>query len=107
LSKGCHYLIQQGAKLVETVSDILDELGSIRTFPANTCPDVGICYHEPQLSAEEQAIYRWITHEITPLDVIILRSGLTAGKISSILLSLELHGHIHSVSGGYIRVMTK
>ena len=38
------------------------------------------------------------------MDVIILRSGLTAGEVSSILLILELDGYIQSVPGGYVRL---
>jgi DNA processing protein len=107
LARGCHHLIRQGAKLVETAADILDELGAHK---------VPILKKEKRISAEEMAphadlsldcqqILNQIGYEITPLDVIILRSGLTAGGVSSILLTLELNGYVQSVPGGYARVI--
>jgi DNA processing protein len=107
LSKGCHYLIREGAKLVETAADILEELEGMRSLPVSmpdSMPDtVKKMPKDLNLSTEEHAVYQWINHEMTPLDVIILRSGLTANKVSSILLRLELYGHIHSTMGGYVR----
>lgn len=97
LSQGCHYLIKQGAKLVDSVTDILEEFGS-STNPANLQPD------SPPNSPEAARILEQIDYEITPIDVILLRSQLTGSEISSILLSLELQGLIQFVSGGYVRI---
>ncbi len=99
LSRGCHHLIRQGAKLVETAQDIIEETGALQQL-CQTMPEP---VQSQPLSGNKRLVYDQVDHEITPVDVIVLRSGLTAGEVSPILLLLELDGHIHSVSGGYRR----
>lgn len=99
LSKGCHALIRQGAKLVETAGDILEELGG-HYRPVACVPDRSL----EGLSAPLKSILEQIGYEITPLDVVLLHSGLTVSELSSMLLTLELDGYIQSMTGGYIRV---
>lgn len=108
LSRGCHYLIREGAKLVETAKDILEELSaSLTHLKPRICP-VSLSTNEDTvpLSPEQKAVFNEIGCEITPFDVILLRSGLTAGEVSSILLTLELNGCIQSVPGGYVRCVS-
>lgn len=100
LVRGCHYLIRQGAKLVETVEDIVAELQPF-------CRIAKVVHkskaREPLEKIEEHVLAQ-IEYEITAMDVIILRSSLTTSEVSSILLALELKGYIQSVHGGYIQV---
>jgi DNA processing protein len=103
LYRGCHYLIRQGAKLVETVADITEELHTTLAgaqVPDKT-PKLSKCLNA--LKPEEQQVLHVIGYEMTPFDVILLQSGLTASECSSILLRLELEGYIQSLPGGVIR----
>lgn len=98
LARGCHQLIRQGAKLVDAASDILEEMGVLFTPQSEV-----ILAKEQPLMPEYRQILDQIGHELTPLDVIICRSGLTAGQVSSILLIMELNGYVQSLAGGYVR----
>lgn len=103
LTKGCHALIKQGAKLVEKAEDILEE---IKLWHANfTNPVTCMPTSLKGLSPIEERIFQQIGYEITPIDMIIWRSGLTPKEVSSILLILELNGYIQSSPGGYIRAV--
>lgn len=102
LARGCHQLIQTGAKLVETAKDIIEELGSLCAFALPAHNDCKIP-NKVKLDVKSICLLAQIGYEVTALDAIILRSGLTAGEVSSILLSLELQGYVQNVQGGYAR----
>lgn len=106
LSKGCHNLIRNGAKLVETVEDILEEfrhhidLDSLHQdgeIVANT-------HHDDELDPQHEKILDSMGHEPISIDTLIERSGLEVGEVSSILLILELNNRVtHHGNGLYIR----
>jgi DNA processing protein len=100
LTQGCHYLIRQGAKLVETTNDIVEELGALHAITKPT-KAIAKTKKRAKLPPAQRAILNYIGYEITSLDTIILRSGLTASEVSSMLLSLELEGIIATTHGGY------
>lgn len=102
-ARGCHYLIRQGAKLVETAADIVEELGALTAIVVDSATG-GKNNTSREISPEQLQLLEQIEYAVTPLDEIILLSGLTASKVSSILLSLELCGYVQSVTGGYMRV---
>jgi DNA processing protein len=102
LSRGCHALIRQGAKLVETAQDILDELGplaAVGTAKSRTARD-----EKPEvtqeLSIEYMQLLDLMGYSYTSVDSLVETSGLTAAELSSMLLQLELKGFIASSPGG-------
>ena len=101
-SRGPHSLIKQGAKLVETVQDIVEELlpqldDSLRARLARKSPAQGAT--QPQLEGEEAIVYELLSHEPTQLDDVIAESGLPAGRVAGLLLALELKGLVHRLPG--------
>lgn len=100
MARGCHALIRQGAKLVETAADVLEELGAIAqvsTDSSATKPAAAT------FAPNEQQLLDCLGYEPTPIDVLVERSGLTAETVSSILLQLELRGWVLMGPGGYQR----
>ncbi len=89
LSRGCHALIKQGAKLVESAADILDELAWPQRLTSPSLPEHST---DPVLAALDGA-------PVT-LDTLAQRTGLTLEALSAKLLALELDGRIASLPGG-------
>jgi DNA processing protein len=119
LARGCHHLIRQGAKLVETADHILEEIATILDFPEKDpdilAPQVTESAQETMATSSPAATssldndYQHLltVMEFDPItvDQLILRSGLTADTISSMLLMLELQGWISANGGGtYSRI---
>ncbi len=98
LARGCHALLRDGAKLVETVEDILEELdpGFLRA-PA---PDPGCAAPGPGTDATQRQVLEALGHDPAPVDHLVERTGLTADAVSAILLTLELRGLVASAPGG-------
>ncbi len=93
LSKGCHRLIKQGAKLVETSADILEELGAIPRRPPQ--PEAAA-----PLTAGHQLLLDAMGYDPVHLDNLCERGGLTAETASAMLLTLELDGLVSRLPGG-------
>ena len=109
LSKGCHQLIRQGAKLVETADDILFELREpLRHFVNQEDVSVSTATNQTENSdfatdKEQQQVLEAIDYNLTTIEQIIQRSRYSSEKISSMLLILELNGLISSEQGRYRR----
>lgn len=113
MAKGCHHLIRQGAKCVESVAHILEEL------PCHHLKSYGITQDEESLPAKFQNILdndegtlgqspllSHIDNRVcTPIDLLIDKTGLTLAQVSSMLLELELNQKVTLVPGGYIRTV--
>jgi len=104
LARGCHQLLRQGAKLVETAEDILEELKMWHTSPEPVTDNRAKVSQVTDLDEKHGDLLAQIGFTTTALDTLIAQSGLTPSEVSSILLSLELQGYIQTVSGGYKRV---
>ncbi|MBB6093369.1 DNA processing protein [Povalibacter uvarum] len=114
LSHGCHRLIRQGAKLVETTDDIFEELRSLarvldpsvflsRNATPRRNPEIsGASW--PPLDKEYEILLDALGFEPAGVDLLVVRTGLGADEVASMLLILELEGHIQSHPGGlYVR----
>ncbi len=100
LAKGCHSLIRQGAKLVETATDILEELGSLAAAAREPLSRSVAVPADSALDAEYQKLLAAIGDESLGVDLLVDRCGLTANAVSSMLLILELEGYVATVPGG-------
>ncbi|CAB1277292.1 DNA-processing protein DprA [Candidatus Nitrosacidococcus tergens] len=107
LSKGCHQLIREGAKLVETAQDIIDEVKSLVGFiAANNQSYLDSSNNEnlQNIESEYRNVLNNLGYDPLPIDVLVERCQLTVEELSSILLMLELQGFITALPGGcYIR----
>ena len=93
LSRGCHSLIRQGAKLVESAQDILEELRWESTLIAAKSPD---SIADPA----QAALLTALGHETCSVDNLVDASGLTADSVLAILMALELNGRVAQLPGG-------
>lgn len=103
LAKGCHQLIRQGAKLVESAQDILEELRLdnplIQTSLGNAMPIAASNLSDPKL----QSLLENMGHDALSVDQLVARSGFPVASVQAALLHLEMQGHIECLAGGQVR----
>lgn len=112
LARGCHRLIRDGAKLVETAEDILEEMAAtLGSVVPDTLPQGSAQATENDNETEDAEYARLreaLGHDPVSLDVLVRRSGLTAEQLSSMLLLMELRGQVESLPGGrYMQVIKR
>lgn len=105
LARGCHRLIREGAKLVESSDDILSELTAlIRLHDPGPVVEQSADPGPGESDPDYLALLNSLGHDPAPIDTLSVRTGLTADAVSSMLLILELQGKVQSVQGGrYVR----
>ena len=91
LSKGCHRLIKQGAKLVDNIQDIVDELGGATLASSGDITEV-VTQSHPLLDC--------MGYDPITMDALVQLSGLTSDNLSAMLMVLELESKIASLPGG-------
>jgi DNA processing protein len=101
LARGCHQLIRQGAKLVESADDIVGELGSL---VAHLAEIPGQPEKVESAAREDDREYEMLLDVLgfdpVSADELASQSGLTIDQVSSMLLILELEGKIEAQAGG-------
>lgn len=94
MSKGCHQLIKQGAKLVDCLQDIVEELDlNNKAFSA-------IANDAEDKTTSNPTLLGLMGHDPISLENIVHLSGLTVSEVSSMLMLLELEGSVASLAGG-------
>jgi|HigsolmetaAR204D_1030405.scaffolds.fasta_scaffold00432_9 DNA processing protein len=112
LARGCHRLIRQGAKLVETADDIFAELrgivGALTANVANSAPAPSSQPETRELDKDYEILLDALGFEPASVDSLVARTGFKADEVASMLLILELENRIESHPGGlYVRSCTK
>lgn len=103
MSRGCHRLIRDGAKLVETADDVLEELGPL--VAAAQRDDGPPVYHPAELllNDAEQSILAAIGGSPTAIDQVIADCGLPTPRVLSTLSVLEMRRLVTRISGNYVQ----
>jgi DNA processing protein len=105
MSRGCHRLIRDGAKLVETVDDVLEELGPLATPTPVAGNDTAAPIRHPgelTLNEPEKAVLAAIDDEPILIDTVIASSGLPVQNVLSTLSVLEMRRLIRRLGGNRV-----
>jgi DNA processing protein len=113
-SRGCHHLIKQGAKLVESAQDVLEELpmrpvaaiAANNQFAINSIAETqgnvpGSSSKSPKNA--DQELLDALGHDPVDLDTLIARTGIPAPRLQAQLLELELLGQVARLPGGWFQ----
>ncbi len=103
VAQGCHRLLRDGARLVETVEDILDELGPL--VEPTTTPEGDVVRHpaERLLNDTEQRVLQAIDATATSIDQVVLASGLPIHQVLATLSVLEMRRLVRRLSGNTVQ----
>ena len=114
LARGCHQLIRQGATLVETAQDIVDQLAGLLSYKRQEIKSAKMLQpelfdepavndNEPILDANEQILLQALGYDPLPMDVLAERTGLDIGNLSAQLIGLEIKGLVQQTGACYQR----
>lgn len=107
LSKGCHLLIKQGAKLVESAQDVLEEIRHFSCAPHAAAASATIAAAAEAASARNDAseppLLRAMGYDPIAPDALAARCDIDIAQLSAELLTLEMQGAIEMLPGGMVR----
>jgi len=98
LARGCHRMIKQGAKLVETPGDVLEELGC--PVPVTLPVSLGSRSSFASLPPQARRLLDALGHSPTSLEILAMRTEMEEASLQGMLLQLELGGHVTVLPGG-------
>lgn len=111
LARGCHQLIRQGATLVETAQDIVDQLAGLLSYKRQEAGNhkhslsfIGEELPGPVLDTGEQALLDALGYDPLPLDILAERTGVAIGHLSAGLVALEIKGLVQQIGACYQRI---
>ena len=99
-SKGAHRLIRDGAKLVETAQDVLEELGLEPSPAAATTEETATAGRPTDINGPALKVLAALGHDPAGIDLLARRTGLAADAITVALVELEVAGRVTSLPGG-------
>ena len=101
-SRGCHLLIKQGAKLVESAQDVLEELGAAAPGPRAqiAAPEPDLFDQGAHLAPAQRALVQALGFDPCSLDALQARTGLDTPHLQAELMGLELQGWVLRLPGG-------
>jgi DNA processing protein len=99
-SRGCHALLKQGAKLVETAEDVAEELRGAGAGVRQASLPLAAAPAHSDAPTSEDPLLAAIGHDPVTLDALLARTGETVQRLSARLLDLELEGRIARLPGG-------
>jgi DNA processing protein len=108
-SRGCHALIKQGAKLVESAQDVLEELGAAAPRPAaeGQLPEHDLFDEGAALAPEQRSLVQALGFDPCSLDALQARTGLDTPHLQAELMGLELQGWVLRLPGGLFQRRAK
>lgn len=104
---GCHWLIKQGAKLVDQVADIKEEMEFLHENSLNLSRNKEKVKESKKSSIQDlcnDPLLASVGYEITPVDIVVSRCKLPTDVVLTRLTMLELRGLVSAVPGGYLKI---
>ena len=97
-SRGCHALIRQGAKLVESAQDVMEELRLPGSAPAH-----GELFADSEAAGTDDPLLEAMGYAPVGVDALVARTGIAAAALQVRLLELELDGRVARLTGGLMQ----
>jgi DNA processing protein len=112
LSRGCHALIKEGAKLVETAQDVIDEIQGFLAMKWRELEQAAPMAATFEVAKElvenehEEIILKSLDYDPISFDTLVKRTALSAGELMAALLTMELKGTVGNMGSGYTKALT-
>ena len=107
VARGCHKLINEGARLVQNAADIVEECGGLLAGLAaigSPTKDKKVLTEQPVFDDDQGKVFKAIGYDVVSPDELVLVTGLAIHDINAVLIDLEIRGFICRERAGYIRV---